>query len=121
MNTHVFPAPPGADPRRAEMDQRIDRIGWGLFFILIGGLWLVPGESLPEGTWLTSIGVLLLALNAWRLASGLPIHPWTSIVGAIALLAGIGLFSGLDLPILAIVLILVGVATLARPVLRRGT
>ena len=119
MNTHVFTAPPGTDPRRAEMDQRIDRIGWGLFFILIGGLWIVPEESVPEGTWLTAIGVLLLAVNAWRLASGLPLHLWTSIAGTFALLAGIGLFSGLDLPVLAIALILAGVATLARPLLRR--
>ena len=118
MNTHVFPAPPGADPRRARMDQRIDRIGWGLFFIVIGALWLVP-EPLPEGTWLTVIGGLLLAVNGWRIASGLPVHLWTSIVGAFSLVAGAGLLSGLHLPVLALMLIAVGIATLAEPLLRR--
>lgn len=118
MNTHVYTAPPGTDPRRAEMDRRIDRTGWGLFFIIIGALWLVP-EPLPEGTWLTVIGVVLLAVNGWRLASGLPLHLWTSIVGGFSLLAGIGLLFGLDLPVLALMLIAIGVATLSEPLLRR--
>jgi hypothetical protein len=118
MNTHVYTTPGGMDPRRLQQDQRIDRIGWGIFFMCIGALWLMP-RPLPSGMWLTTIGVLLLAVNVWRVVSGLPLRLSTSIVGAFALLTGIGLLFGVDLPVLALMLIAIGVGTLTEALLRR--
>lgn len=118
MNTHVFPTPPGSDPR-FRTERRINRVGWGMLCILIGTLSLFPGERVPAGTWLASVGFLLLALDAWRWYAGIVPQAWSSILGGFALLAGLGLLAGTDIPVIAIVLIAAGVAILAAPLLRR--
>jgi len=30
---------------------------------MIGGLWLLPDETVPEGAWLLGVGVIILGLN----------------------------------------------------------
>ncbi|MFC1501963.1 hypothetical protein ACFL6A_00955 [bacterium] len=45
------------------MEQRLDAIGWGLFLIMIGGLWMVPEGSLPEGTWLIGTEIIIFGLT----------------------------------------------------------
>jgi hypothetical protein len=95
--------------------KRLDQIGWGIFLVMIGTIWLVPG--VPEGTWLIGTGVLLLALNAIR--SRLGIH-WNGVslaLGALALAAGLGEFTGIDLPLFPIFLVMVGLALIFRPLL----
>jgi hypothetical protein len=39
-----------ADTDLANMAKRLDQIGWGIFLVMIGVIWLVPG--VPQGTWL---------------------------------------------------------------------
>ncbi|NIV40630.1 MAG: hypothetical protein GWN58_67915, partial [Anaerolineae bacterium] len=49
--------------REEEFGQRLDAIGWGLFLVMLGGLWLVPEEwGVPEGTWLIGAGAIVLGL-----------------------------------------------------------
>ena len=33
-----------------EIGKRLDQIGWGIFLVMIGTIWLVPG--VPQGTWM---------------------------------------------------------------------
>ena len=40
--------------------KRLDNIGWAVFFILTGALWLVPESQVPPGTWFIGVGLLLL-------------------------------------------------------------
>jgi hypothetical protein len=99
------------------LDRRLDDLGWGMFLVMTGTLWLMPAGSVPEGTWLVGTGVLLLGLNAIRRANDIPIHALTAILGVLALLAGLGTLVGVTLPLFAICLILVGGAIILRPFL----
>ncbi len=99
--------------------ERIDAFGGGSLFVLTGVVMLVPG--LPGGAWLIGFGAILVAVNVARAASGLaPEWLWV-IVGAGALLAGAGQIAGLDLPVLALVLIACGIVVIAGPLARRET
>ena len=105
------------DMARRDIPGRIDAIGWGLLFLMTGALALIPG--LPDGTWLAGFGVLLLGLNATRVYLGLAPERFGVILGIGAVLAGLGVMAGLDIPVFALLLILIGLAIIAGQV-RRG-
>jgi hypothetical protein len=94
-----------------DLPRRIDAIGWGLLFLMTGSLALIPG--LPEGTWLVGLGLLMLGLNATRLVTGLPLDRFGVIIGAGAVLAGLGATAGMEIPVFALGLIAWGLAIIA--------
>ena len=52
--------------QKLALNARLEAIGWALFLIWIGGLWLMPDERLPEETWLIGAGLIMLGLNGVR-------------------------------------------------------
>src|SRR5688572_14658844 len=94
--------------------KRLDNIGWAVFLILTGALWLVPGSQLPPGTWFIGVALLLLGLNAIRATRKVPVSGFGTLLGVLALAVGISAFLGVDLPIVAIGLILLGLGLLVR-------
>ena len=60
------------------MAHRIESVGWALFLIMIGCLWLVPASSVPEGTWLIGAGVIMVGVNLVKRGNNLPMNPWKS-------------------------------------------
>lgn len=107
------------DPKKKALDQRLDALGWGLFLIMIGGLWLAPEGMIPEGTWLIGTGVIILGLMLIRYVNGIDVNAFWLIVGVIALGFGISDVFGLDLPVLPILLIIIGVHILLKPLLKK--
>lgn len=101
-----------ADPRKQELNRRLETVSWGLFLIMLGGLFLVP--AVPPGTWLIGAGVIMLGLNAVRLVAGIRASWFSLILGTIALLAGIGSVLGIDMPVGPILIILIGLAIIVR-------
>jgi hypothetical protein len=93
-----------------ELGKRLEEIAWALFLIMSGALWLAPKAWVPEGTWLAGFGLILLGLNAARRLYGLKLEGFGLVVGLAAFAAGIGRMLGRDLPFVAILLILVGLA-----------
>lgn len=93
--------------------KRLDQIGWGIFLLMIGVIWLVPG--VPQGTWLIGTGVLLLALNAIRSNLGIQWSGVSVALGVLALLAGLGDFTGIKLPLFPICLVIVGATLILKP------
>ena len=97
-----------------------DAIAWGVFFILWGVTELFP--ALPNGTGALGIGLILLGLNAARHLAGLPTSSFTIAVGILALvwggldLAGVLLSLPFEIPVFAILLVVLGVIVLARQV-----
>ena len=102
---------------RRDNADRLEVIGWGLLILMSGVLALVPG--LPDGTWLVGLGLLILGLNAARLAMGLPLDWFGLVVGSGAILAGLGVIAGLEVPVFALLLIACGLAVIAGQ-LRQG-
>ena len=105
-------------PQRIHFDQeqprsRLDEIGWGLFLMMIGTIWLVP--SVPQGTWLIGTGVLLLALNAIRYGVDRGVSVFSTVLGVLALAAGLGELLGVKLPLFAICLVAIGAWMVVKP------
>jgi hypothetical protein len=95
------------------LNHRLERISWGLFLIMIGGLWLVPNDWVPEGTWLIGAGLIMLGLNAARYLNGIAMSSFTIILGSLALAGGLAHLFGVALPLLPILLILIGAVIIA--------
>lgn len=105
------------DPQKNALNRRIEDIGWALFLILIGGLWLLPHQQVPEGTWLIGAGLILLGVNGARIFYGLKMSGFTVILGILALVTGLGGVFGMKVPVFAILLLLLGGSILLKPLL----
>ena len=108
------------DAQRSALDKRLDSIGWGLFLVMIGGLWLMPdGWGIPEDTWLIGTGVIILALTVARFLNNITISGFWVVIGLLALASGLSDVFGLDVPVFAILLILIGAGIILRPLMDR--
>lgn len=105
--------------QKKALDKRLDAIGWGLFLIMIGGLWLAPDGTVPEGAWLIGVGVIILGLMAIRYLYGIKVNPFWLVLGIIALAFGISSVFGLNIPVLPILLIIIGVNIILKPLLKK--
>jgi hypothetical protein len=104
---------------RLPLDRLLERICWGLFLILIGGLLLFPKGQVPEGAWLLGAGLIMLGLNVARYFGGIAMSYGTIVLGIVALAGGLAGIYGVDLPLLPVLLILVGVVMILRPLFER--
>ena len=93
---------------RAAISDRVDTIGWGLLFVAIGAVSLMP--AMPDGAWLIAAGIVLLGASAVRAWMGLGAYGTTIIVGVVALSAGIFTVAGLTTEVGPLVLIVLGLA-----------
>lgn len=99
------------------MKRNFEAIAWGALFIWWGVTELFT--SLPDGTGALGIGLILLGVNAARSLSGIPISRFSTTLGILALvwggleLAGVVLNLPFEIPIFAILLIVLGVIILA--------
>jgi hypothetical protein len=103
------------EAEKQALNKRLESIGWALFLIMLGCTGLVPEEMIPQGVWSIGVGVILLGMNAARYGYGIRMSGFTVILGILALLTGIAELFGADLPIFAILLIIVGASMLLRP------
>ncbi len=93
-------------------------IAWGALFILWGITEMF--KSLPNGTGVVGIGVILIGLNLVRSWKGQPTSGFSTTFGILALLlGGLELASpylhlSFELPIFAILLLALGLITLMR-------
>jgi len=105
--------------KKAALSRRVEGIGWGVLLITIGTIWLVPAGQVPKGSWLIAVGLILLGLNAVRYFYALRMSGFSLAVGILALLAGLGEFYGLNLPLFPIALIGVGACLLVKRLFER--
>jgi hypothetical protein len=98
-------------------------VAWGLIFLWWGITELF--KFLPDGTGMLGIGLILLGVNAVRSRNGIPTNSFSITLGILALvwggldLARSILHLSFDLPVFAILLIVLGVILLTGE-LRRG-
>jgi hypothetical protein len=99
-----------------KINRNFDALGWGALFIWWGISVLVT--SLPVGTVAIGTGVILVGVNVARKLSGVPISRFSTTVGLLAFvwgvleLAGALLHLPFELPVFAILLIVLGVIML---------
>ena len=105
-----------------KLNRNLETMAWGALFIWWGLTELF--QFLPHGTGAIGIGLILLGLNVVRALNGVPASGFTSILGILALvmggleLAGSVLRLPFEIPVFAILLIVLGVIVLARELLR---
>ena len=103
------------DPEKAALNKRLETTFWGLFLIMLGGWALVPEQTIPKGAWSIGVGLLMLGLNATRYFSGIRMSGFTTVLGVLALLGGIGdMFGWADLNG-AFLLIILGAYLILKP------
>ncbi len=107
--------------KKTALSRRLEGIGWGVLLITIGTIWLLPAKQVPHGSWLIAVGLIMLGLNAVRYLYALAISGFSLAVGILALLAGLGEFYGLNLPLFPIALIGVGACLLLRRLFERDS
>ena len=103
------------EDNKRTLDKQLDTIGWGLFFIMIGVLWLLPEGTVPEDTWLIGMGAIIFGVNGIRYLYGIRIQGFWTVIGIISLIFGIsGVFS-LELPIFQVLFIVFGISIILKP------
>lgn len=105
---------------KSNVGERIEHLAWALFFLMSGGILLVPGFPNPWGAWLIGTGAILVGSNLSLYALRAHASVFVTGCGVIAIVAGVAEYASLDLPILAMGLLLVGVVILLAPVIRRN-
>ncbi len=99
-----------------ELGARLDAIGWGLLFLVTGGI-LLWAEA-PDGSWLAAVGAVLVLLTLARAVLGVGASWFVGILGAVALIAGVGGMAGIDVPAIALLSILCGAALIVGQFIR---
>ena len=103
----------------AQLDRRLNDIGWGLLFMLTGLIWMVPTDQVPQGTWLFGVAAILIGVNVVRYVRHIAISGFSLVLGLLALMAGVGQLWRVDLPLLAICLFVIGASLVAKPLIVR--
>jgi hypothetical protein len=107
------------DEEKKALNRRMDNAAWGLFLIVLGCLWLIPDEQVPQDAWLLGAGVILLGLNALRYLKGIRMSGFTILLGVVGVLLGVGGLLGVDLPVLPVLIILLGLSMVVGPLLKK--
>ena len=102
------------EEKKQKLNRRFETIGWGLFLIMIGGIGLVPKDRVPEGTWIVGVGIIMLGLNLARYLTGIKMSVFTIVLGIVALAVGGSAFYGIELPLFAILIIIIGISIIVR-------
>jgi len=77
------------------LNKRLETIGWALFLIMLGGRFLVPNEQIAKGLWSIGIGLIMLGLNVARYFNKIKMSGFTTFLGIVSLLGGVGELLGL--------------------------
>jgi Na+/H+ antiporter NhaB len=101
------------------LGQQLERIGWALFLIMIGGLALLPSGWVPAGAWLVGVGLIMVGMNVVRHLKGIRVSGFTTLLGVAAMAAGFFSMAGIDFPVFPILLIAVGAQILYSVLLPR--
>ena len=101
---------PGIEREGRNLEARLDAVGWGVLFIVVGGVLLAPG--LPEDAWLVAAGAVMLGVSIARALLGLTV-PWiTVVVGTAAFVGGGAGIVGLESAGGPLVLVALGLAVI---------
>lgn len=98
-------------------------MAWGLFVILIGGLWITAEmTTLDMGAYFAlGVGLILVALNLGRRSIGAKISKFGLGLGIVALLVGISGIGGLGLSLIPTIIIVIGIFIVAEAIAKRSS
>ena len=102
---------------RHMLNFKLVKLSWALFFILIGGSWIL--ESLKKidntqkwGIIFAGSGAILLLLNLMRIAWKINISDFTTWLGIVGLILGIAKYFNFEFEIWATIILIFGIKML---------
>jgi hypothetical protein len=101
---------------RAKLDQKLDSIGWGLFFLWVGTALLL---GIGWGFGLLGVGAIVVGEQIARRVLGLAMNGFWVVIGVVFLLGGVSELIHIEITLLPVILIFAGIALLLS-VLRPG-
>ncbi|NQT65126.1 MAG: hypothetical protein HQ554_02995 [FCB group bacterium] len=90
--------------------EKYEKIGWGLFLVMLGAICLFPDSIVPEGTFMFGVGIILLGINFIKYTKGYRVNGFTIFLGVVALVAGLSSLLGRSVDIFPLILILWGIS-----------
>ena len=90
MNEQTSKPLPVKDPEKAALNKRLETVFWGLFLIMLGGWAFIPKTIVPNGMWSIGVGLILLGLNAARYFNHIRMSGFTTFLGILSVVGGIG-------------------------------
>ncbi len=103
-----------------DLNSQLERIGWAVFIIMLGVLWLYPEGTFHEDTWLIGVGAIFLLLNVIRYLYTIAVSWFTIILGLLALAAGLDNYYNVEIPVIGIIVIIFGLIILLKPKTFKG-
>lgn len=103
------------DEEKAALNKSLERMGWGLFLIMLGGFALVPSDVIPRGVWSIGVGLIFLGLNLARYLNNIRMSGFTVFLGVVSLISGTLELFGLNDFEGAILLIILGSYVIIKP------
>ena len=96
-------------------------VAWGLFIVLIGGLWIVADiTKLNVGSYFAlGLGLILIGLNLARPSFGVKMSKFSLGLGIVALLVGFSGVGGLTLPLIPTIIVVIGLFIVAEAVAKK--
>jgi hypothetical protein len=107
------PAP--VDEAKAALNKRLEIIGWGCFLVMVGCFIFVPHKIVDSGFWSIGVGLIMLGLNTARYYYHIRISGFTTVLGILALCAGIAQLAGWDKFGGAVLFIILGAYLIFKP------
>jgi len=84
------------DQKKADLNKRLETIGWGCFLLMLGGFLFVPHLIVAGGVWSIGVGVIMLGLNIARYFTGIRLSGFTTFLGILSVLFGIAQLAGVQ-------------------------
>lgn len=101
---------------RSAIDNKVlDGLAWGLFFILLGLVWIISAShSIDAGTYVAvGVGIILIAINLVRMGVGIKVSKFSLFIGLIAFALGGAGIIGYSLDLVPMIIILIGLFIIA--------
>lgn len=102
-------------------ESTLTSLAWGIFIILIGGLWIVTELTrLDMGSYFAlGVGLILIGLNLARRSIGTKISKFSLGLGIVALLVGLSAVGGLKLPLVPTIVVVIGIFIVAEAIAKK--
>jgi len=102
-------------------ESTLTSLAWGIFIILIGGLWIVAELTrLDMGSYFAlGVGLILIGLNLARRSIGTKISKFSLGLGIVALLVGLSGVGGLKLPLVPTIVVVIGIFIVAEAIAKK--
>lgn len=89
MTTELNQVSVDESTRKVALSKRLEDFGRAVLLIAIGTIWLAPDRLVPQGSWLVTVGVILLSLNVIRYFNRIRMTGFSLAVGIVALIIGL--------------------------------